>query len=329
MKTHGVLLVNLGTPDKPEKRAVRAYLREFLMDKRVINLAFPLRFFLVYCIIVPKRLDSVTRLYQQIWEQDSPIRSILFQQARELEKALNCDEEDGFLVEAAMTYGYPSIPDALEKLLNKKIDSLLVLPLYPQYSRTTTLPVKERMEKALKRKKFSAPLGLIDSYYDNPAYISALYEQISEHWQAQDCLPEVLLLSYHGIPRSYTEAGDPYISHCEQTTLSIKEALKEFPVRIEASYQSRLTSEEWAKPYTDESLEQLAKQGIKHVEVCCPGFSADCLETIDEIGVEYQALFLEKGGERFFAFPALNARPAHIKLMKEELVKALGRLSKT
>ncbi len=315
MKKYGVLLVNLGTPDKAEKKFVSAYLREFLMDRNVLDIPFLIRFFLVNFIIVPKRLSAVTELYQSIWQEDSPIRSILNKQASALELLLNEDEQFIFFVEPAMTYGKPSIHNALEKLMEKQVDELITLPLYPQFSKTTTVSVRERLENAQHSLDCQLKTHFIAQYFEHEAYISALSEQITERWQSQNHKPDALLLSYHGIPVSYVKRGDPYYDHCQKTTSALKKALSNHSVPVLESFQSRVTSQEWLRPYTEEKILAFPDEGVKSLEVCCPGFSADCLETVDEVGIEYKKLFLDKGGLSYFAYPALNERPAHIKLM--------------
>lgn len=323
MKKYGVLLVNLGTPDKAEKKSVSAYLREFLMDKHVLDIPFPIRFFLVNFIIVPKRLSAVTELYQSIWQEDSPIRSILYKQASALESVLNESDKSKFFVQAAMTYGKPSIKQALEALIEQQVDEIITLPLYPQYSKTTTLPVLERFEKAKQALQCELKSHFVAHYYEHEAYIGALREQIIERWQSKGVKPDLLLLSYHGIPVSYVEKGDPYYEHCQKTTLALKKSLSAYEVPIVESFQSRVTAQEWLQPYTEEKILSCPKEGVKHLEVCCPGFSADCLETIEEVGIEYRKLFMEKGGESYHVFPALNERQSHINLMASLVKQAL------
>ncbi len=313
MKTVGVLLVNLGTPDKPEKPAVRAYLREFLMDRHVIHLPWLFRFLLVYFLIVPKRLKAVTQLYQGIWQQDSPIRSILYAQAEALQQRLQ-NRSERFYVKPAMTYGQPSILNGMTELLEKQIDTLVVLPLFPQYSATITLPVKERVEKALKQLDFRGEYHFVEHYFNHPLYLSALAEQI--HESALEHKFKQVLLSYHGIPKSYVEAGDPYYQQCQATTRMLEEKLSGLGIHICESYQSRVTAEEWIGPYTREKVLQIAQEGQVSLAVMCPGFSADCLETIDEVGKEYRKLFIDTGGSFYFTFPALNIRNKHIELME-------------
>ncbi len=322
MKRYGVLLVNLGTPDKPEKKAVRAYLREFLMDKQVINLPYPLRFALVNFIIIPKRLNKVTGLYKSIWGDDSPIRSILFKQAHALELRLQ-KQNDHFSVEAAMTYGSPGINQAVNSLMKRNVDELILLPLYPQFSYTTTTPVIKRVNRAVKRLSFKGRLQTVEHYFQHPLYIDALAQQFLTRWESND-KPQALVLSYHGIPLSYVEKGDPYIDQCKQTTELLKTALQTSGVKIFESFQSRVTSEEWVKPYTDELLLELAQQKIAHLEISCPGFSADCLETLDEIGIEYQKTYLEAGGESFFCYPALNDSDKQIHLLEALILEQLS-----
>lgn len=312
----GVLIVNLGTPDQAEKKAVKRYLSEFLMDKRVINMPFISRYLLVNFIIVPRRLKTVTNLYKKIWQKDSPIREVLFELKGKLQDKFSDNKDSSrnapkVFLEAAMTYGSPDIDGALSRLLKENVEKLLVLPLYPQFSATTTTPVFEKVTEYLKQQKDIPALIFVKDYHLHQSYIGSLVRQIKQRWQ-DNPKPDCLLLSFHGIPISYQLAGDPYIEQCHASAEAIKSGLEGEGVRILTTFQSRVTSEEWVKPYTEDTIRNLPQSGVKELEVMCPGFSADCLETLEEIGIENKHLFLENGGKNYFAYPCLNANDDHI-----------------
>lgn len=310
MKT-GILLVNLGTPDAPTTPALKRYLAQFLSDPRVIDLSRWKWLPILHTMILPKRAPRVAKLYQSIWtEQGSPLLAISRQQQQALQA--KCDEAQlNVIVELAMTYDNPSMQQGLNKLLQANVDKLIILPLYPQYSSTTSASVFDAFARASTAYKKMLPFDFILSYHDNEYYISALAESIKARLKPD----ELLLFSFHGIPARYAQEGDYYPQHCEQTAQLVAEKLGLTPTQWMMSYQSRFGKEVWLQPYTDETLQQLPHQGIKKVAVVCPGFAVDCLETLEEIAVENRNEFLQAGGESYHYIPALNAEASHIELL--------------
>ena len=313
-----VVLVNLGTPDKPTRAAVRSYLKEFLWDKRVIEgsgLRRALWWLVLNLIILTVRPGKVAKLYQSIWEQDSPMRRILHQQVAELQLALQ-KRFPGQAPEvfAAMTYGLPNFDQILRDLHRSGYRRILVMPLYPQFSATSTGPVYDKVAQFQQESRDICDIRVLHDYHDHPLYIDALAESVQQFWQ-DNPKSEKLLLSFHGIPKSYADQGDPYPEHCLRTAKLLGEKLGLAEVDFQAAFQSRFGPAEWVKPYTDETLETYARQGVKSVDVISPAFSADCLETLEEIAIQNRELFEENGGELYQYIPALNASPAHIELL--------------
>ncbi len=307
----GILLVNLGTPDAPTAKALRRYLAEFLWDRRVTELPRFFWWLVLHGVILRIRPSRSARLYEKVWtENGSPLLSISKVQAQALQKSLG----EEFKVVLAMRYGNPSIASGLEELRN--VERIIVLPLYPQYSGTTTGSSFDAVADVLKTWRRVPDLKFISDYHDNSAYINALVTLIKSYWN-QYGVAEKLLFSFHGIPKRFVTAGDPYADQCHKTAKLV--ALGLDIENWEVVFQSRFGREEWLKPYADHRLIALAKDGIKRVDVVCPGFSADCLETLDEINRENRDLFLEAGGEEFHYIPALNDSDEHI----EALVKIL------
>lgn len=310
MKT-GVLLVNLGTPEAPTKQAVKAYLKEFLSDPRVIEVNrliwwFALR---VILFIRPKK---VAPKYAQIWtEQGSPLLGISRQQAAALSKSLKGEMS----VALGMSYGKPSINDAIDGLISAGAQRIVTLPLYPQYSGTTTASVFAAVTKHLSTKRDIPALEFIRSYQDHPLYIKALKNSVEEYWQ-QNGQADVLLLSFHGIPLRYVKNGDPYAAQCCITAEELGKALGLGAEQWTMSFQSRVGREPWLEPYTDQTVEGLGKQG-KTIDVICPGFSADCLETLEEIADENREIYEAAGGKQYRYIPCLNDRPDHLELLTE------------
>jgi ferrochelatase len=307
----GILLVNLGTPDAPTTKALRRYLAEFLWDRRVTELPRLFWWLVLHGVILRIRPSRSARLYEKVWtENGSPLLSISQAQAQALQKKLGED----FKVVLAMRYGNPSIASGLEELRN--VERIIVLPLYPQYASATTGSSFDAVADVLKTWRVVPDLRFISDYHDDSAYINALIAQIKSYWD-QHGVPDKLLFSFHGIPKRFVTAGDPYADQCHKTAKLV--ALGLGIENWEVVFQSRFGREEWLKPYADHRLIALAKDGIKRVDVVCPGFSADCLETIDEIDRENREIFLEAGGEEFHYIPALNDNDEHI----EALVKIL------
>ncbi|OEE68567.1 ferrochelatase [Enterovibrio norvegicus] len=306
----GVLLANLGTPEAPTAKAVSAFLSEFLHDQRVVDMTRWLWCPLLHGIILPVRSPKVAKLYQSVWmEEGSPLMVYSQRQKAALETVIDMP------VELGMTYGQPSILSAVESLQAQGCERILVLPLYPQYSRTTTAAVFDKLAKSMKGKPVIPEFRFINQYHDDKAYINALAQSVESHWDANG-KPDMLVCSYHGIPKRYADNGDPYREHCHDTTERLIARLNT-DVKIKTTFQSRFGREEWLQPYTDKTLEQLPKDGVKRVDIISPAFSVDCLETLEEIAEQCHDSFMEAGGEAFRFIPCLNDAPAHIDMMRQ------------
>lgn len=312
----GVLLANLGTPERPDSRALRKYLREFLWDRRVVEVPRPLWWLILNLLIVPFRSPRSAEAYRRVWtERGSPLlyhtRDLAEGMEREFSRNLS-----RIRVYPVMRYGQPGIAEALATARADNVQRLIVLPLYPQYSATTTASVFDGLAAALKSVRWLPELRFVSHYHDDQAWIEAIADRIRAH-QEQHGQPERLLFSFHGIPKTYLLDGDPYYCQCQASARRIAERLKLEPGQWQVSFQSRLGRAEWLKPYTDRTLHELAEQGVRRVQVVCPGFAVDCLETIDEIGVENREAFEAAGGESLEYIPALNAEPDHARLLAE------------
>ncbi|CFR01117.1 MULTISPECIES: ferrochelatase [Yersinia] len=313
----GVLMVNLGTPDAPTSKAVKRYLAEFLSDRRVVDTSPLLWWPLLHGVILPIRSPRVAKLYQSVWmEEGSP----LLVYSRRQQKALAARMPD-IPVELGMSYGSPNLADAIDKLLAQGVTKLVVLPLYPQYSCSTSAAVWDAVARILKGYRRLPSISFIRDYADHPAYISALKQSV-EHAFEQHGTPDRLILSFHGIPKRYVHLGDDYSQRCEDTSSALREALGlSLPTeQIMMTYQSRFGREPWLTPYTDETLKSLPAQGVEHIQIICPGFSADCLETLEEIKEQNREIFMHAGGKKFEYIPALNDDSVHIDLL-EQLVR--------
>jgi protoporphyrin/coproporphyrin ferrochelatase len=311
---YGVLLVNLGTPDAPTAAGVKQFLSQFLHDRRVVDMTRWLWCPILHGVILPIRSPKVAKLYQSVWmEEGSPLMFYSKRQQVALQQKLCVP------VALAMTYGNPSIASGLQTLRQQGCQKVLVLPLFPQYSGTTTAAVFDGIAKSLKPLSYIPELRFINHYYDHPDYISALAESVKEVW-AEKGEPDYLLCSYHGIPKRYADNGDPYPDHCDQTTEYLAKLLAMPREKMSMSYQSIFGREEWLKPYTESTIKALAKKGIKRLDVICPAFSVDCLETLEEIAEQCKEVFIDAGGEEFNLIPCLNDNATHITMM-ENLVK--------
>lgn len=312
----GVLLVNLGTPNAPTPAAVRRYLAEFLWDERVVDAPRPLWWLILHGFILRFRPARVAKGYAAIWQKEgSPLLVIGRRQQSALKAYLAERFGESIPVELAMTYGEPSMEQAGEALRDAGAKRILVLPLYPQFSRSTTAAVFDRLAKALKPCQHLPELRFVGDYHDHPAYIEALANSVREHWQRNDGERGRLLMSYHGIPKRYADQGDPYPHHCEGTSQRLAEALGLDEAEWQMSYQSRFGREEWLKPYTDETLTQWGRQGVEHVDIISPAFAADCLETLEELEMQNRENFIRAGGKLYRYIPALNDRQDHIALL--------------
>jgi ferrochelatase len=298
----GVLLSNLGTPEAPTEKAVRAYLAEFLSDPRVIQLPKLLWWPILHGIILRTRPKRSAHAYQQVWtEQGSPLLVITQRQAYALQQKLG----DGYHVVVGMRYGKPSIADALQQLRAAGVEKMMMLPLYPQFSYTTT---QSNLDK------LPAKTPAICCYYNDPLYVQALANSVKTHWQEHGQADE-LVLSFHGLPQAYVDRGDPYYDQCMETSRLLVEALELKSSQYRVTFQSRLGRQKWLQPYTALTMQQLPKEGVKSIQIICPGFSADCLETLEEIKLQNRDFFIQAGGERFEYIPALNDAPEHIAMM--------------
>ena len=316
----GVLLTNLGTPAAPTSTAVRRYLAEFLWDPRIVEKPRWLWWLVLHGIILRLRPRRAAKAYAEIWSDNgSPLLHISQQQAKQLQAVLETMFTGPVKVALAMRYGEPSIAAGLQSLREAGARRILVLPLYPQYSATTTASTFDAVAHELQHWRWLPELRFVSHYHDQPSYIQALTTSIQKTWESQG-RPEKLLFSFHGLPQRYLEAGDPYFCECHKTARLVAQALQLQDTEWQTTFQSRFGPEPWLQPYTDHTLEKLAREGVRHVQIICPGFAADCLETLEEINMQNREIFLQAGGEQFHYIPALNTEAAHIQLMAE-LVK--------
>lgn len=311
----GVLLTNLGTPDAPTPAAVRRYLAEFLSDPRVVEIPRPLWRIILHGIILRTRPRRSAEAYAKVWgDSGSPLLHIATMQRDALAAMLHARMGPGCEVALAMRYGQPSIASVLEQLRQKNVRKLLVLPLYPQYSATTTAATIDEVTRVLRRWRWIPELRTINQYHDRGGYIGALWQSITRFWTANGH-GDKLLFSFHGIPEQNLRNGDPYHCQCHATARLVAERLNLSDDKWAISFQSRLGRAQWLRPYTDDVLTQWANAGTKRVDVVCPGFSADCLETLEEVAIGYRELFQREGGGDLHYVPALNTDDAHIEFL--------------
>jgi ferrochelatase len=316
----GVLLVNLGTPDEPTTAAVRRYLAEFLWDPRVIEAPRPLWWLILNGVILRTRPKRSAHAYQKVW---TPAGSPLMVESRALADAvagrLGSRLGDRVRVELAMTYGNPSIPAALERLRGDNVQRLLVLPMYPQYSATTTASIFERVTRELAQWRWLPELRMVNQYWEEDAYVAAVADSIAGHWRERG--RSHLLFSFHSIPKRYFVAGDPYHCFCQGTARRVATRLGLGEGEWSVGFQSRFGREEWLKPYVDLLLHEYAEQGPKRVTVVCPGFATDCLETLEEIAMQNREAFLAHGGEAFDYVPCLNSSEPQLALYEQLVLR--------
>jgi len=320
----GILLTNLGTPDEPTKSAVRTYLKEFLSDPRVVEQPRWLWWLVLNGVILNIRPGKSAAAYRTVWGDDgSPLLAISKRQRDKLDQLLQSmpeiqSSQGPVHVELAMRYGNPSIRAGMEALRAKNCRNIIVLPLYPQYSATTTGSTFDAVAEVLSGWRRVPALQFIDAYHDDEAYINALADSVRAYWQEHG-KAERLLMSFHGIPERYFKAGDPYPCHCRKTARLLREKLELSEEEAQISFQSRFGREPWMQPYTDATLKQWGADGVKSVDVVCPGFSADCLETLEEVAIENRDYFLGAGGSQYRYIPALNDADSHIKVIAQLL----------
>jgi len=311
----GILITNLGTPDAPTPSAVRRYLAEFLSDPRIVELPRILWWLILHGVILRIRPKPVSKNYKKVWmDEGSPLLVISRKQQVLLQQAITPHFKGKVVVELAMRYGNPSVKEALHKLKAEGAQRILILPLYPQYSATTTASTFDAIADELKTWRWLPELRMVQHYHDNEAYIEALSKSIKD-FRSKKGNADKLLFSFHGLPQKNLDKGDPYFCECHKTARLVAEKLGLKEEQWHLAFQSRFGREEWLKPYTDKTLMNWAEQGIKHVQICCPGFSSDCLETLEEIQVENHDYFINAGGEKFEYIPALNDNPEHIAMM--------------
>ena len=310
-----VIVANLGTPDAPTVPAVRQFLKEFLSDQRVIEIPSLLWKVILHAFVLPFRPKRVSEAYASVWTSDSPMRGILFKQVELIQTKLIENNQDFELnIVPAMTYGNPSIHAALHKISLNPQDHLILFPLFPQYSATSSAPLYDAVSKWVLTQRNLPGLSIIRDYYQHPAFIEAIAQSVLDYQKVHG-QAEKLLMSFHGIPQPYADKGDPYADRCRITAQKVAEKLGLNEQQWAISFQSRFGKQEWVKPYTDQILKDWAEQGVKSVQVLSPAFSADCLETLEELAVENRELFLGQGGETYAYIPALNANLDHIEML--------------
>ncbi len=318
-----ILLVNLGTPDAPTRGAVRRYLKEFLSDPRVVEIPRPLWWLILNGVILNFRPAKSAAKYAQIWDKDgSPLKLHTERQTKLLRGYLGEHGQAALVVDYAMRYGNPSIASALARLKDAHCERILVLPLYPQYAASTTATAFDAIADFFRQTRNIPELRLIKHFHDHPAYIAALAGGVRKHW-AQHGKPDRLLMSFHGLPRYTLDRGDPYHCECQMTARLLAGALALAPDQYQLSFQSRFGRAEWLQPYTAATLAQWGSQGLRRVDVVCPGFVADCLETLEEIGIEGKAEFLNAGGKEFHAVACLNESDAWIQALAQIALEQL------
>jgi len=317
----GVLLANLGTPDGTDTASVRRYLREFLSDPRVIELNKAIWYPILYGAVLTTRPKKTGANYAKIWNREkdeSPLRTISRAQAQKLAASLSGDPR--LVVEWGMRYGQPAIREAVARLMAAGCERIVFFPLYPQFSATTTATANDQLYRALMKIRHMPSVRSIPPYYNEPVYIDALARSLKGHLAKLDFEPEVILASYHGIPKPYSDKGDPYRAHCLETTRLLGERLGMGEDRLISTFQSRFGAQEWLQPYTDKTVERLAKEGVRRIAILNPGFSADCIETLEEIDGEVREIFQHHGGEKFAHIPCLNDSPEGMEVI-ETLVR--------
>lgn len=319
----GVILVNLGTPINTDFFSVRRYLSQFLSDKRIIETPRWIWYFILYGVILNIRPRSLSKKYKKIWnnvENASPLRVYTKNLSFKLNQIF---KDQNLIIKWSMRYGTPSIEETLEELLSQNCEHILLFPLYPQYSATTTASVYDAFFTSLKKKRNIPKLSTISSHSNHPFYIETLSKTIYQHFQKIGYIPEHLMVTFHGIPKSYIEKGDIYLQECEKTFQALQKNLNFPKEKMSLTFQSRFGPAQWLQPYTNGSIKKLAKEGIQSLAVISPGFSSDCLETIDEIDCEAAEIFYKNGGKKFSYVPCLNdsqfAIELYEKLIKERL----------
>ena len=317
----GVLIVNLGTPDSTSWWDIRKYLKEFLSDRRVIEVNPLLWQVILNLFILTFRPSKTAHAYKKIWLKDSNESPLLYFTRSQASKLKDRIGNEKIIVDFAMRYGNPSIKTKLNSLQKLGCENIIILPLYPQYASATTATVCDEVYRSLMKMRWQPSLQIVPHYESEPLYINALTNSIERKLKSINWKPDLIISSYHGIPKKYFDKGDPYHCYCQKTTRLMKE--KYTKIEIQTTFQSRFGPQEWLKPYTDKTLEDLPSKGIKNLLVICPGFASDCVETLEEINIQGRESFLEKGGKNFDLIPCLNDNSDHIQLFEKLLRKYL------
>ena len=310
----GVLIINLGTPDSTSWLDIRKYLREFLSDRRVIEVNPIVWQIILNVFILNLRPSTTAEAYKKIWmkkENMSPLRHFTIMQAKKLATKI---KEDTIIIDYAMRYGNPSIMKKMNNLQKSGCENIIILPLYPQYAAATTATVCDEVYRCLMRRRWQPSLQIIPHYESEPLYINALKNSLEKKISKINWQPDLIVASYHGIPKKYFDKGDPYHCYCQKTTRLLNESFNN-NIEIKTTFQSRFGPQEWLQPYTDKTLEKLPKEGKKNVLLICPGFSSDCVETLEEIAMQGKETFLKNGGKNFDVVPCLNDSEDHIELL--------------
>lgn len=313
----GILLINLGTPDAPTAKALRPYLKQFLSDQRVIEIPRLLWWPILYGFILPFRPKKSAEKYAQIWmPEGSPLKVHTERQTALLRKTVQTQIQTELIVEYAMNIGTPSIPEVLEKMQAQGCERILVIPLFPQYSSSSTASAIDNVCAAMKNIRNLPEIRTVKQYHEHPSYIAALAQNVRDYWD-KNGQPDKLIISFHGVPRKNLDNGDPYHCLCQKTGRLLAEALKLNADQYQVCFQSRFGRAEWLTPYTDITLKQLAKVHTQRVDVVCPGFVSDCLETLEEIAIEAKETFIKAGGQEFHYIPCLNERDDWIQALTD------------
>ena len=310
----GALIINLGTPDSTSWLDIRKYLREFLSDRRVIEVNPLIWQIILNVFILNFRPSKTAKAYKEIWMKDKNISPLLYYTKKQSEKISNSISKENIIIDFAMRYGNPSIKSKIHKLNEMGCENLVVVPLYPQYAAATTATVCDEVYRTLMKMRWQPSLKIIPHYESDKLYIDALVNSINKKINEISWKPDLIIASYHGIPKKYFDKGDPYHCYCHKTTRLISEKFSS--IEIKTTFQSRFGPQEWLQPYTDKTLENLPKEGVKNVLTICPGFASDCVETLEEIQIQAKESFLNSGGKNFDMVPCLNDNGDHIILLK-------------
>ena len=310
----GVLLVNLGTPDSTNWLDIRKYLKEFLSDRRVIEVNPIIWQIILNLFILTFRPSKTAKAYKEIWMNDINMSPLKYYTEMQMKKLSNKMNTDNVIVDYAMRYGNPSIDSKIKKLQEEGCENLVILPLYPQYAAATTATVCDEVYRSLMKMRWQPSLQIIPHYESDPLYIEALVNSINKKISEINWKPDLIVASYHGIPKKYFDKGDPYQCYCQKTSRLISEKFTKIP--ITTTFQSRFGPQEWLKPYTDKTFEKLPMEGKKNILVICPGFSSDCVETLEEILIQGKESFIDAGGKNFDLIPCLNDNEDHIDLFQ-------------